>query len=109
MQPLKDKQYPDNKLKIRHVVGVDTGEMWVARTGVRGANDLVWVGTAANHTAKLTELDASHSTRITHRVYDHMHDKVKLASSGHNMWEARRWTDMNDLSIYRSTYWIPIA
>jgi len=33
---------------INHVVGIDTSDLFVARTGVRGANDLVWVGRAAN-------------------------------------------------------------
>jgi class 3 adenylate cyclase len=41
---------------IRHVVGVDSGELHVAKTGVRGANDLVWVGRPAFFAAKLSAL-----------------------------------------------------
>ena len=51
-----------------------------------GANDLVWVGPAANYAAKLTELDAACPTWITHRVYNKLADEAKF-SSGKNMWQ----------------------
>jgi len=35
-------------ITLNHVVGVDTSELFVARTGVRGSNDLVWVGRVAH-------------------------------------------------------------
>ena len=47
------KQYPNSGYAIKHVVGIDTSSLFVARTGIRGANDLVWVGRAANYAAKL--------------------------------------------------------
>jgi class 3 adenylate cyclase len=103
VQPQLDAQYAQVQYKVRQIVGIDTGELWAARTGVRGANDLVWVGPAANYAAKLTELDCAYPTWITHRVYDMILDEAKL-SSGTNMWEARTWTSMNKLSIYRSNY-----
>ena len=40
-------------------VGIDTSELFVARTGIRRANDLVWVGRAANHAAKLSARSGS--------------------------------------------------
>lgn len=97
-------QYPTSSFELRHVVGIDTSEVWVARTGVRGANDLVWVGRAANYAAKLTELDAEYPTWITHSVYDSMHESAKL-TNGRAMWEPRTWTAMGNMSIYRSTWW----
>jgi class 3 adenylate cyclase len=106
VMPLKNAQYPDDKFVVRHTVGVDTCKLWAARTGVRGANDLVWVGPAANYAAKLTELDSTYPTWITHRVYDKMSDEVKIYSDK-NMWEPRTWTEMNNLAIYRSNYsWV---
>jgi class 3 adenylate cyclase len=98
-------QYPTETFSIRHVVGIDTSELWVARTGIRGANDLVWVGSAANYAAKLTELDAAYPTWITHRVYDRLLNGSKISSDGRNMWEPVNWTSMNNLRIYRSTFW----
>ena len=103
VMPLIKKQYPSTEFALRHVVGIDTSELWAARTGIRGSNDLVWVGPAANYAAKLTELDAAYPTWITHRVYDKMTESVKT-SSGINMWEQRSWTAMNKLTIYRSNY-----
>jgi class 3 adenylate cyclase len=37
----------DSDFELKQVVGIDTSELLVARTGIRGANDLVWVGRAA--------------------------------------------------------------
>lgn len=102
--PLMKKQYRDTKFSIRHVVGIDSSDLWVARTGVRGANDLVWVGPSANYAAKLTELDAAYPTWITGRVFDRIHDNAKYAK-GKSMWERRSWTPMDGMTIYRSTYW----
>ena len=102
--PLMKQQYPDTAFILRHVVGIDTTDLWVARTGIRGSNDLVWVGPAANYAAKLTELDEAHPTWITHRVYDNMDASVKTNASGSSMWEKRAWTAMNKLTIYRSNY-----
>ena len=107
VMPALTIQYPKTDFKIKHVVGIDTSSLLVARTGIRGSNDLVWVGPAANYAAKLTELDSDFPTWITHRVFDNMRDEVK-ETSGRAMWEARRWTTMNNLSIYRSTWWWPV-
>lgn len=104
VMPALITQYPKVDFKIKHVVGIDTSPLLVARTGIRGSNDLVWVGPAANYAAKLTELSSDYPTWITHRVFDKMSDDVK-SSSGTSMWEPRTWTPMNNLSIYRSTWW----
>lgn len=91
--------------KIRHVIGIDTSEIRAARTGVRGDNDLVWIGTAANLAAKLTSLSADQPTWITKRVYDYLDDAQKLGPQGENIWRSWKWTEHNDEEIYSSTYW----
>jgi class 3 adenylate cyclase len=85
------------------VVGVDTSELLVARTGIRGANDLVWVGPAANHAAKLSSIsEQPYTTFISSDVYNDMNDAVKV-TKGQNMWEQRTW---NGKTVYRSSwYW----
>jgi class 3 adenylate cyclase len=50
--PLLKAQYPAKAYTLKHVVGIDTSDLLVAKTGVRGANDLVWVGRAANYAAR---------------------------------------------------------
>lgn len=99
--PAIKAQYQTQTYIPHHVVGIDTSTLLVARTGVRGANDLVWVGRAANYAAKLTTLPHECPTWITEEVYNNMHESVKL-TNGRAMWEARSWTAMNDKRIYRS-------
>lgn len=103
IQPLKDETYPKSDFTINHTVGIDTSKLLVAKTGVRGANDLVWVGRAANWAAKLTTLPHDTPTWITKAVYDVLADDAKL-SSGKNMWEQRTWTAMNNEIIYGSVW-----
>lgn len=72
----------------RQRVGIDTSELFIARTGIRGSNDLVWVGNAANNAAKMAALATSHSTLITPAVYNHMARSVKFAGDPQqNMWK----------------------
>jgi class 3 adenylate cyclase len=80
----------------------------VTKTGVRGANDLVWVGRAANHAAKLTALPDSYSTYITADVFKVMNAEVKT-SEGIAIWEAVRWNSFNNEIIYRSNWWWEIS
>jgi class 3 adenylate cyclase len=104
VNPAIKGQYPKTAYEVKHTVGIDTCELWVARTGIRGSNDLVWVGRAANHAAKLCGLDSAYPTWITGEVYDTMHKSVKDSANGVTMWSERKWSAMNDRRIYRSTY-----
>ena len=49
---------PDSRYLLKQSVGVDCGELLVIRTGIHSANDLVWVGPAANYAAKLSSRPA---------------------------------------------------
>jgi class 3 adenylate cyclase len=107
VDPLLAERYPKSTFRPRHVVGIDCSELRAARIGVRKANDLVWVGRAANYAAKLTELPAKFSSRITKDVYNRLSADVRL-SGGQTMWESAKWTDMQDFAIYRSTWMWPV-
>jgi class 3 adenylate cyclase len=105
IRPALKAQYPSTNFTLKHVIGIDASQLRTARIGVRGDNDLVWIGRAANYAAKLTTLSEK-PIWITKSVYDCMHEDVKL-SKGVNMWESRTWTSMKNLPIYCSTYrWI---
>jgi class 3 adenylate cyclase len=95
--------------KIRHVVGIDTSEIYAARTGVRGDNDIVWIGNAANLAAKLTALTADNPTWITKRVYDRLNDNQKLGPNREGIWKKWKWTQHNDDEVYSTTYWRSIT
>jgi class 3 adenylate cyclase len=93
---------------VKQVVGVDRSSLWVARTGVRGDNDLVWVGRAANYAAKLTEIANDDASFITGEVFDRLADSAKYKSGTTTpMWRGRRWSQMNDMRIYSSDWtWV---
>ena len=49
--------YGDKHRPLTHTVGIDSGKLLAAKTGVRVDSDLVWVGPAANYAAKLNSFD----------------------------------------------------
>jgi len=107
IQPALKAQYPNRQYVVRHHTGVDASDLFVARTGIRGSNDLVWVGRAANHAAKLTALSADYPTWITDAVYQKLPENLRSVG-GKAVWEARSWTDMDKARIYRSTWHVSI-
>jgi class 3 adenylate cyclase len=102
INPAIKNQY-NSDFELQQVVGIDSSELLVARTGIRGSNDLVWVGRAANHAAKLSSIsEHPYSTFISKEVHDHMHESVTL-TDGNDMWESRTWLGQ---TVYRSSwYW----
>ncbi|WP_343618991.1 adenylate/guanylate cyclase domain-containing protein [Ralstonia sp.] len=106
VQTAFNEVYSGTQFDLRHVCGVDTSKLFVAKTGVRGANDLVWVGRAANYAAKLAAMQHSRQSYITESVYNNMNDVVKW-SDGKNMWEA--CGDLKGTAIYSSTWWWSLA
>lgn len=104
VQPELEKKWTTD-FKIRHVVGIDTSETRVARTGVRGDNDLVWIGNSANLAAKLTGLSAESPTWITKRVYDYLDKAQKEGPQGENIWRSWKWNEHDNQQIYSTTYW----
>ncbi|KAB2761972.1 adenylate/guanylate cyclase domain-containing protein [Brucella anthropi] len=108
IQPALDAQYSGTQFQINHTVGIDTSKLLVAKTGVRGANDLVWVGRAANWAAKLTTLSHDTPTWITKAVYDKLNDEAKF-TNGNNMWRHHLWTSMKNSDIYSSSWWWSVS
>jgi class 3 adenylate cyclase len=89
--------------KIEHVVGVDGSSLFVAKTGIRGSNDLVWVGRSANHAAKLSALrEPGKATWITETVFSKLSEALRI-SNGSQIWEKWTWNGMNR-NIYCSTW-----
>lgn len=104
INPAIKAQYPDASYEVKHTVTIDSSSLFVARTGIRGSNDLVWVGRAANHAAKMGSLSNDFPSTISSNVYDRLDDSVKFYD-GRHMWEKMTWDEMNR-TIYRSNwYW----
>ena len=97
--------YPNETYEVRHVVGIDTSQLFVARIGVRGDNDLVWVGRAANYAAKQSDGSGTPS-KITAEVYSRLDDSVKYGDNGEDMWTPTSAPELGNKRIYTSSwYW----
>lgn len=107
INPAIKQQYANEDYLVKHTIGVDTSKLFIARTGIRGSNDLVWVGRAANYAAKLSSMSSEYPSWITGTIYDNMHVSVKQ-TDGRNMWEERTWTSMGNMRIFRSKWYWPL-
>ena len=103
INPAIPRAYRDAKYSVRHVVGIDTSDLFVARTGIRGANDLVWVGRAANYAAKLSARSGP-ATQITEEVYDRLNKDSKYGANGQNMWSRYITHEIGNRAIYTSAW-----
>ena len=109
INPKLKEVYKTTDFVLRQAVGIDTSKLFVARTGVRGANDLVWAGRTANLAAKLCGLrEGVYASFITKDVFDMLHESLKLGGNPkQSMWEERIWTAQN-MTVYRSNWtWKP--
>jgi class 3 adenylate cyclase len=98
--------YPTTAFTLRQTVGIDTSDLFVARTGIRNANDLVWVGRAANYAAKLSAInEAGYPTFITEDVFTKLNEGARYGGQEKQlMWEKRTWTE-RQMQVYRSSWW----
>jgi class 3 adenylate cyclase len=103
INPALERQYPNDRYTVKHQVGIDTSQLLVARTGIRGANDLVWVGRAANYAAKLSARSGP-ATQITAEVYNGLNRDSKFSSDGRNRWRRQTAAEIGGATIYTSTW-----
>lgn len=109
VNPQLKTAYPESAFEVRQSVGVDASPLFVARTGVRGDNDLVWVGRAANYAAKLSALrDAPFASFITSDVFDLLAEESKVGGDPPRlMWTKFTWEETG-LTAYKSAWhWKP--
>lgn len=104
IQPAVKAQYPNSTHVLRQKVGVDASEVMVARTGIRGSNDLVWVGNAANNAAKLAARSTSYSSYISADVFNKLADWAKYYD-GKPLWADLGVGD-EGIRVYGSNWWV---
>ena len=105
INPALKAQYPNSSYEVKQVVGIDTSEIRAARIGVRGGNDLVWIGRAANYAAKLTSCRDDYQTWVTADAFNRLSDEVKHGGNPRRlMWHTFSWTAMNDQTVYGSNW-----
>jgi len=99
IRPAIAARYPGTEFQLNHVIGIDTSPLQAARIGIHGDNDIVWIGKAANHAAKLASLVGS-AIWITSDVYNALADSLKFVQQD-SIWERFSW---NNAYIYRSAW-----
>lgn len=105
VMPRYKARFPRTTFDLQQRVGIATSRLFIARTGIRGSNDLVWVGNAANHAAKMAALDPKYPTYISGGVYSMLKDWARYGGK-----EPKKdmWTDLgtSDLGyrLYGSTW-----
>ena len=104
VNPVIRDEYPTSNYSVKHVVGIDTSELFVARTGVRGFNELVWVGRAANHAAKLSARSGAPS-QITAEVHERLSEGVTYGQDRRRIWTQSAAYEIAYRPIYTSTWW----
>ena len=106
INPALKAQYAQSTFTVKQVVGIDISPIRAARTGVRGGNDIVWVGRAANYAAKLTELNLAEKSWITKDVYEKLNESAKFGGDPkRDMWKSYEWGQNDNYPIYGSTWW----
>ena len=109
IDPKIKERYKDTSFQLRQAVGIDSSSLLVARTGIRGSNDLVWVGKAANFAAKLCSLrEGNYPSFITEEVFSKLGEISKYGGDPKRlMWEKVMWNEQG-IAIYRSSWsWKP--
>ena len=107
INPALKAQYTNTDYTVAHSIGIDVSPIRAASIGVRGDNDLVWVGRAANHAAKLAGKHG-YPIWITKEVHDVIYkDLKKDPNTGTSYWSRSSWTEMDNRNIYGTTYVYP--
>jgi adenylate cyclase len=110
LRPKAEAKFSSLKSKgftITHCAGIAKSDVLVVRGGVRGSNDLVFVGDAPNLAAKLSNIRKSaYNSYMTHNVYSWLNDSAKYGSDGRNMWTPVKCTlGGEQWSCYKSSWW----
>ena len=105
INPAIKSRYPSSNYSVKQVVGIDTSSLFVAREGVRGDNDLVWVGRAANYAAKLSGRNGN-PTQITEAVYEQIPNHLKALPNGQSAWSREIAGEIGNKPIHTSSAWV---
>lgn len=102
----KLKEYWNTGYEVGHCIGIDTSELFVVKTGMRGSYDLVWVGSAANFAAKLCAVRGAGRILITHNVFKRLNKKALYAvKDGYqkSRWKTWHWPEYSR-TVYTSSW-----
>jgi len=80
----------NNKLSIRHCIGIDTSDAWAVRSGVGNNNDLIWIGRAPEFAAQLSGIGKyPYSVYTSRACFRRLADNVRETGEK-NIWLEKR-------------------
>lgn len=113
LRPRIDRYFENNraamgqKLGFEIGCGLDDSSIFAVRVGIRGTNDVAWVGKGTNTAAKLASKVAQpQSIGITREVYSHL-DRTYTYDSGVHMWSEESFEEIGGQvrAIRTTDYW----
>ena len=99
--------YQKTLYSLDYGVGIDVGDLFVIRAGIRGDNDLSWIGTPANIAAKLSEMRGRREkVFITKDVFERMNKSSRMSrNDGKCMWNDIGMNVFGEKIYGSSWYW----
>jgi adenylate cyclase len=87
--------------------GLDEGTIFAVRVGIKGTNDVAWVGRCSNTAAKLSSVTKPpRAIAITRAVYERLKDDRKY-SKGDHMWSDEAYREFGGVNraLRTTSYW----
>ena len=104
IRPRFQAVYPTTNYVLNHVVGIDDSELYVVKGGPRGANDLIWVGRAANYAAKLAAKDHAFQVWLTLAAFVRLPAKLLTDNVGGYVWAIDPPNSFPDHFVWKSSH-----
>jgi len=105
LNPKADAAFPairNNKLAIRHCIGIDTGNAWAVRSPIND-NDLIWMGKAPGFAARLSGIGKyPYSVYISRDCFIRLGDIAKEAGEANIWFEKTFKFDDETYRVYRT-------
>ena len=95
------QQYKMSSEIVDYAVGIAVSKLFAVRVGVKGDNDIAWIGSAANHAAKLSEIrDPRYKTFVSGQVFARLSRNVRLSSPERKL----MWSDLSPRESPKSVF-----
>lgn len=93
----------DGTLTVGYSAGIANGDVLVVRAGIRGHNDLLWIGRVANIAAKLSDIrHQPYRSFLTEDVYKVILDEAKH-NDGKDMWT--KFKPLGEIGTFYGSEW----
>ena len=104
INPALVELYPDARYGVRQSVGIDASELLVTRTGIRRANDLVWVGRGGEPCCQALGKAGVRYAGSPRRCMTVSANRLNMAKTSNRHGVPRRPNEIGNRRIYTSDF-----